>query len=276
MRKIVTLLLVFLYFVVLPQLSFAHMPGQPPFFKINDKYSDFYPVQSLSVSSPEFELPQDIAPENYVVNEPIEFEIDTKSFQAFVPEEIVKKTKFIWDFGNGAKGEGLKNTHIYKKIGSYVLTIDADTSTFEKGVSPQVIQSVLLRILPDKNYQMPKAVIRVNGKEESRDPKTNVLENAFEVNLNNKVKLEVSLSGRSNVTSYFWDLGDGETSKDSTVEHQYKDPPEILFPAVRIRDKNGFIVDTSVGLRHNVALVEMKSKSAKQKIKQRAVLNFIF
>lgn len=142
MRKLLVLLFIFLVLLT-PKHAFAHLPGQTPYFKINGKYSSLYPVLTSSLNN--FALPQDIGPQTYLINKPIVFEIDTNKLP--VPKEILDQTTFTWDFGDGSHGQGLTNTHTYRKMGSYTLSIEAKTPDMP---SSQLIQSVMFHVLPDK------------------------------------------------------------------------------------------------------------------------------
>lgn len=124
------------------------MPGQPSYFKINGEYSLLYPFPSKVQIG--VELPQDIAPKNYTVNQLLHFEIDITKFPQALPEQI-KKTKFYWKFGDGGVGEGLVNDHAYKQQGNYVVKILADDGT-TSGV--QLFESVLVRITPSKTNEI--------------------------------------------------------------------------------------------------------------------------
>ncbi len=216
----------------------AHLAGQPPFFKINGKYSNLYPVPTTSIAN--FPLPQDLAVENYLVNGEISFEIDTTPLA--VPLEIVQKTTFTWDFGDGARGLGLKNSHTYTKPGSYILTIYAK---YDQVSGNQLFQSVLLNVLPDASYQLPKAKILINGKTSS-DPLVNTLK--FEYGQKLSFDAGQSTAPSSKIVSYFWDFGDSQTSNDAKTTHTYsKDlPQQQVFPVLRTRDENGFIADNFV------------------------------
>ncbi len=247
MKRILILLLLFLLFV--PQPVSAHLSGQPPFFKMNGKLSGLYPVQTNSYF-PEFTLPQDLAPETYLLDQPVTMEIDTKVLAQIIPQPIIDKTTFTWDFGDGSKGEGLTNTHRYKKMGSYVISINAEyTEDSSTKIPPQLIQSVMLHVLPDTKYQLPQAIIKVGGKEESKDSMNDV----FEENLTEKIQLDGSLSKApsSKIVSYFWDFDDGESSKDKVASHTYTAKRQYAGPSLRVKDANGFIADNFVGIRHN-------------------------
>lgn len=138
------ILLTLLCLLSLPTSVFAHMPGQPSFFVVNGKYADFYP--GVLNGMPDPNAPQDIGPEKYEADKPIRFETDTTKFPQATPEQVAK-TKFSWDFGDEAKGSGLKNQHTYTKPGKYVLKIMADDGTTPV---PQLFESIELTIIQNK------------------------------------------------------------------------------------------------------------------------------
>ena len=125
LRIVIIFFVVCLFFGV-PEQASAHLPGQPPYFKINGVYSDLYQMQSVF---PEIELPQDISRETYLINEPIDFVIDIAKLQQVVPEQIIKKTTFTWKFGDGAFADNkspVQHAYSYvppsgKVVGSLVL-----------------------------------------------------------------------------------------------------------------------------------------------------------
>ncbi len=227
---------IFLSLLFFPQTVSAHLAGQPPYFKINNVYSNLYPVPTTSLS--DFNLPQDLAAENYLVNQPLQFLLETN--QLPVPEEIVKQSKFDWDYGDGsAHGTGLSNTHVYSKMGSYILTINVTSPDTNQ---PQLLQSVLMNILPNKNYQLPQSTITVNG-QKAKDPLTDVLKISFD----QKINFDSSLSKSSSpITSYFWDFGDGETSANPKDTHHYNSEVHQYFPLLRIKTADGFLADSFV------------------------------
>lgn len=229
---ILALLILTLNSTFLTQNSYAHLAGQPPYFRVNGIFTDYYPVPTSSI--PDFNLPQDIARDTYLVNEKIDFEIDQKLLP--IPEEITQKTAFFWDFGDGEKAEGLKNSHAYKKPGSYVLVINATTQSDPK---PQLIQSMLLNISLSKDFKLPKALFKVNNFQ-SKDPLTDILNTSLRKDL----KFDASISESSSpITEYLWDFGDGTTGKGSKVTHKYTNNPYTVFPVLRIKTADGFISD---------------------------------
>ncbi len=137
--KFACILLSLLFFSSLHPI-FAHMPGQPPYFMINNEYSNTYIVPSNSPYAND--PPQDLAPKEYTVNQELSLVIDTARFPQATPDQI-KETKFSWDFGDGAIASGLQNTHAYAKPGNYILKIMADDGQTPE---PQLFESVLIPI----------------------------------------------------------------------------------------------------------------------------------
>ena len=228
------------------------MISQQPYFKVNGVFTDYYPVPSTSLS--DFNLPQDQAKGTFLTRDTLQFEIDESALP--VPKEIVEKTKFLWDFGDGATAKGLKNTHNYSKPGTYFLSIKADSG---EGFEPQLLQSTAINILPDKNYQLPKAVIKVNGKQ-SADPLTDIIGTDF--------KKEVSFDaagsepGSSTIVEYFWDLGDQASKTEKNFAYHYKENPYAVFPLLRVKTKDGFIADAFVQLSEkNIGSNELQGQT---------------
>jgi hypothetical protein len=236
MKKILVL---FFLFFILPNNVSAHAIGQPPFFKVNSTFTDYYHIPSSSTS--DFELPQDTTPKSFLVGEKIEFEIDTT--QLPVPKEILDKTSFEWDYGDSSKATGLKNGYSYSKAGSFILKIMADSG---EGTGPQLLQSTFINIIPTTDYKLPQAIIEVNGWM-SKDPLTDVLDTKF--NQDFKFSAEKSQPGSSEIVEYFWDLGDGNTAKGAEITHNYSTNPYTVFPILRIKTQDGFISDSFIQIK---------------------------
>ncbi len=252
--KIFNFLLVFLTFsfflFTLPYPVYAHLIGQPPFLKINGQYANLYPVPLTSLY--DFNLPQDLAPENYLVNQPINFELVSERLPA--PPNIVAITKFDWDFADGSHGNGLLNTHKFTKIGSFIVNIYADDGTTPK---PQLLESVLINVLPDKNYALPQAEILVNGRT-SKDPLTDIIKADFK----DSIALDGSKSTSANkITEFFWDFGDQKSSSGDKQNHRYTPDLSQIFMLLRVKDNNGFIADNYVEIQ-NIQAEKNKTASA--------------
>jgi hypothetical protein len=225
----------------MPQKASAHLAGQPPFFKINGEYSNLYPVPLTSLE--DFDLPQDLATKNFLVGDKLIFELDTNMLPA--PKEVIANTKFSWEFGDGNKGSGLAQQHTYEKMGSYILTIYADDGSTP---TPQLLQSVMINILPDASYQLPKAVIRANNKQ-STDPLVDILK----FSLKSQVQFDSSFSQATSgkIVNVRWDFGDKESSDRITVSHLYDTEMSQVFPVLRVVDSNGFIGDTFIEIQNS-------------------------
>lgn len=234
--------------------TYAHLIGQAPFFEVNGKYSNFYSVPTTSLNN--FSLAQDAGPENYLINQPITFKLDTTKLP--VPPEIIKRSKFTWDFGDGEKGTGLTNMHAYKKMGSYLLSVYVDDGT---NPTPQLLESIELQILPSKNYQLPQAVIQINALD-----KPNASNNEYHIPLHQQVSLDASKSTApsSNIVSYFWDLGDSNSQTGKIISYTYSSDTRLAFVVLRVKDSNGFIADAYTALRNdNGVILPTKTPAAK-------------
>lgn len=237
--KVKCLLFTLLALIVLlatPTTVLAHLPNQPPFLKINGQYAPLYPV--LSTSLQDFPLPQDIAPQNYLVDQVIKFELDATKLPA--SPDVIKRTVFSWEFGDGTKAEGLSTTHAYKKMGSYILHI---YTTESSNPEPQLLESVMVHVLPDPSYQLPKVVIKINS-QQSKDPLTDIILLSFAKQITFDGSSSTAKSSR--ITEYTWDFGDSVSAQGANQTHTYNTELAQVFPLLRIKDANGFISDNFV------------------------------
>ncbi len=240
------------YCFILPVPALSHSAGQPPFFKVNGIFTDYYPVPTSS--SPDFKIPQDIARGSYVTGENIEFEIDQGMLP--IPQEIIQKTTFAWDFGDGQKANGLKNSHAYKNPGSYILIITAKSED-NSGLEPQLIQSMQINISPSKDYKLPKAIFKINNFQ-AKDPLTDIYNASFKM----EFKFDGTMSEASSpITEYIWDFGDGQIGKGAKVTHKYTTNPYTVFPVLRIKTSDGFISDTFMQITDENSYDAVSSKN---------------
>jgi hypothetical protein len=133
-------------------------------------------------------------------------------------------------------------------MGSYFLVINAQYQSEQA----QLIQSTLVNILPNKDYQLPEAVIKIDS-QKSTDPLIDILK----LNFKNPLQFDAteSKAPSSQITSYLWDFGDRQSGNQAKVTHQY-DLSQVsiqLFPVLRIKDQNGFLADTFVELENQTA-----------------------
>jgi|SRR3989344_2023494 len=233
--RIVIFLGIIFSWIFLPEKILAHQTVKPHFLKADQEYAEIYPVKYKSVQT--FELPKEIITKQFLINQPINFEIDSSHLSYL--KSINERTNFVWDFGDGEKGQGLKNIHTYKEAGSYTLKLDAH---IDPKSAPTPLTTVLINVLPDKSYLLPNLDILVNDKK--ADPTLNKVYSEFV----NPIKLSYNfaVNGSTNLVEHFWDFGDGQSSTEPQSTHQYDPKHYSAFVTLRVKDENGFFKDTNV------------------------------
>lgn len=238
-RFIVTIVSVLLLGIGSTKAVHGHAAGQPPFFKIDGVYTNIYPVPSVSDAG--LSIPQDIAPNNYLVGQKINFEVDWKVLG--VSEEVVKLTSFRWDNGDNTRARGLTQTHAYNKPGTYIQTISALPQGIE---TPQLLQSTLIHIVPDASYIPPVPRIIANG-----SIVNNPSQDIIYADLSKPIHFEVTSNGSSPIKRVQWDFGDGKTGEGSKIVHQYPVAAVVgglsmVQTVARVTDTKDFFSDTFI------------------------------
>jgi hypothetical protein len=236
MKKLIALIAVF-FFVPVQQVS-AHAEGLTPFLQINGEYPEIHPIQEESLVPKAFSVPEDIAKESYLVNEEIEFTIDTSVLSKVYSEEVLNTIVYEWELGDGSIKEGTNIKHKYSSMGSKVLTIYARFNDPSVELPPQPIETVQVNIIPDRSYKIPEPVIRANKKDLSRD--------SHEVNMQIPVAYEAVIKNQpsADIVSYSWDFGEGGKGSEQKVVYKYTTDPAMVAPVLKVTDKNGFTAYT--------------------------------
>ncbi|MBI2865323.1 MAG: PKD domain-containing protein [Chloroflexi bacterium] len=235
----VSVLLLSLLFAVQPASAHVYLT---PYLRIDGKYSLPYDVPYSPLAANQIFTPQDAAPENYLVDKQISFELD----QTFLPLSLSDKERavFRWDFGDGATAEGRSVSHAYHKAGSHILTIQvSNTVDYEAPNPSKPFDSVLINVLPDMNYQLPRAVMKINGRGVN-DPLVDSLSFPFDGELS--FDASHSVDGTAASLSYAWDFGDDRAGSGKVASHSYDRNEARFFSVLRVTDSNGFISDTFV------------------------------
>src|SRR3989338_1580847 len=261
MKKIIFSFFLFLLFPFSPYHVFAHPACLPPFFKANGQFNKYYhvPLQSDIIN-----LPQSDIDGTFIVNIPITFEIDPNLLP--FPKNIVNTLKYSWDFGDGGKGEGFKNTHTYREPGSYIFRLNAEPNPTY--VSQTDLESVLINVLPDPNYSVVTPTIVINGFE-IKDSITDTFEDYIGTK---ELKFEAKMDdSTTKIAEYSWDFGDETQAKGQTVTHTYTPQDTVIFVILRVKTEEGFIRDTFAEI-HNSKIILTKNGGVTPKTSTRLVI----
>jgi ABC-type nickel/cobalt efflux system permease component RcnA len=225
-----------------PTSTQAHSIGSSPFFKVNGKFVDFYHVP---LTSEYFEIPQSEPPDKYLVNQSINFEIDTSLINA--PREITDNANYEWTFGDGTAASGKINKHTYTKPGSYIINIMAGY----QDQTPQLLESSMIHVLPRADYPFARPKILVNGQKVD-DPNTQTLTMKLTEDLHFELTDYPTIQ---TLNSIEWDFGDKVYEAKPTAIHRYDATQPLYFIAMRAIDQNGIIYDNFIELIHDGELV---------------------
>jgi PKD repeat protein len=108
---------------------------------------------------------------------------------------------YAWDFGDGARGNGVRSSHAYSKLGSYTVTL---TVTNSRGVQASASSFVGVAASSD-----PTAAFTVS-------PATAAVNQSVFFNASGSK----ATAGRS-LVGYDWTFGDGGTGSGTTTSHRY-------------------------------------------------------
>lgn len=239
MLKNLLKLLIFLFALLIiffsaKNITQAHAGA--PFIYINGQITVAYPLFNGSAL---FKVPYVAAPKSYLVGEILEFKFDNTLLP--IDSSLVNDQNLTWDFGDGTTLKRTNPRHSYNKTGSHIVTLNVKDPTYGNDVE---LESILINVLPDKNYQLPEAKIKVNGKL-IQDP----LKEPVSITNEENLELDASLS-KGRIKNYKWDFGDGSPlSNEKKVKHSFRFEGNYsysLFPILRIEDESGFISDTLI------------------------------
>lgn len=129
-----------------------------------------------------------------------------------------KITKWMWDFGDNTTSNQKNPFHIYNITGNFtiILQVIDDYDDLSKKTYKNITVS----------YKPPKALFNT--------------EPIFLNNITMDTKItfiDSSIPGDGNITEYFWDLGDGNSSNLSTFIYSYSNPG-IYIVTFTVTDEN--------------------------------------
>lgn len=132
--------------------------------------------------------------------------------------------------------------NLLPKPGSYIVTIHASSG---EGGKPELLHAIQINILPHETYQLPKAVIFVDGQTTS-DP----VEEFLEVSFDRQLKFDGTKSqSESHIIEYSWDFADQQTASGPTVTHQYARGTDATFPVLVIKTADGFMAASFIQIQ---------------------------
>lgn len=249
---VLSFLIIILLFIV-PSSSHGHSGGGSV-AQIDGEKTKKYTDAEYSQIGDEI-IPEDIAPGKYIVKNTILFEVDTQNLP--VSEDTLKNTTYTWDFGDGKKSSGESVEHVFTKAKSYIVNLEIKyakpskesyPSGSEMGTNPlpeTQSQSILIHVLPDKNYKIPTAKIVIDGKE-IKDPikdrpKFKFYNNFLFFKWAKTFTFDASKSsGSEKITSYKWDFGEDQTLEKAMVRYKFKEKSFFYSVGLKITDRNGF------------------------------------
>lgn len=238
MRKYLLLITTIIFsFLLIPTTSLAHLGGVP-FIEINSKPTLVNDYNSYSGRP---DIPQDDAPETYLVNQPIKFEVIQKFLQ--VPEEVFKKTEFRWKFDQDSDSyeTGSVLSYTFSKPKFYFVQLDVkgpDQADF------QPLNTIGINIVPDKNYTLPSAKLSVRTNK--NNPNSSI---AYVPKINTDPSAQV--------ISYSWDFDDQTTSTDISPTHKFADESVIHGVTLKITDTRGYVAQAGLQIFNNDGKLEI-------------------
>ncbi len=200
----------------------AHGSG-PAYLKVNERYAQSN--LSASVQDPQLKIGQDRSPyEKYLVNTPINFEIDIANFP--IPENLKKEVqiRWIWDEGDTNYGKGTKISHTYDQIGSHHISMQGKLPNESDFAT---VNTITVDVVPDMNYIVPSATISVP-------------EFGLHAYKPLHFTANVTKDPSTEIESYFWKLDEKVYKTESAPTHNYNQKGYLAKQVIlRITDKNG-------------------------------------
>ena len=129
--------------------------------------------------------------------------------------------RYTWDFGDSAKGEGMRVSHTYSAVGTYTAAL---TVTDEEGRTARATVGVVVEAASESN-RAPKAAFTPTPQMGAAP-----LEVAFDAS--------GSSDPDDDALSYTWSFGDGDVDKGVTVRHVYASAGSYVV-TLKVEDGKG-------------------------------------
>ena len=142
----------------------------------------------------------------------------------FTPTGTANLTDWQWDFGDGFTSTATNPSHQYITVGDFTIVY---SYTDENGCSDTAMKSIQVMPLPD-------VAITASADKACMD-----------------TPIDFSGTSTSNIVSWDWDFGDGQTTSGQNVSHIYSTWGDMTI-TLMVTDQNG-CTETSI---HNITIVE--------------------
>ncbi len=235
---ILILVFCFCFSLFAPSLQ-AHIGGIP-FINLNDKPTL---VNDYNNYSGRTDIPQDDAPETFLINQPIKFEVIQKYLQ--IPEDVFKKSEFRWKFDpeKDQYQTGSLISHSFDQPKTYFSLIEVkgpEQSDF------QPLNTLGINIVNDLSYKLPK--VTLSAATDSNKPNRPV-----------QYFAQVETDPTAQITNYAWDFDDGQTSSEQNPIHKFADENIIHGVTLKVTDSNGYISYTGLQVFENDNKLEISN-----------------
>ncbi|MDP6357804.1 MAG: PKD domain-containing protein [Planctomycetota bacterium] len=135
------------------------------------------------------------------------------------------KLSFLWEFGDGIRGRGIRTVHTYSKPGEYKVTLTVK-NRFKVWKKPVVYAHKVIANLP------PRPLMRAPER----------------CTLGEAIRLDASGSTDTpgDSLTFLWDFGDGHQGKGDQVTHAYRSAGEYTVKLTALDDKETFCSRASI------------------------------
>ena len=229
MRIFICFLVFCFFYILLTNTASAHTGGGPPFVLVNGKYAITSPLFLGSPTENGLNIPQDIAPERFLINKDITLAVDTT--QLSIDPSVTENLEFRWSFSNGPNlanptGKVLTGTEIktqFTQPSSYLVTLKSNPS----GNEFIILDTILINIFPNADYSLPKTTITILSGQKSGTNTT------------------FSASSTHSNSTYLWDFSENKTEKGTAITKTFE---QLYFytPLIIRNVSDGFIADSGI------------------------------
>ncbi len=199
----------------------AHAGSGPPFLRINNQLANTNPYSSAM---------QDLAPQKYSSGQSLHFAIDLHALN--IPQSIADTTQFRWKFStDDLKYEyGSEVSHTYTIPKTYLVTVEVLPPQTQTYIPLDVVQ---INVLPNHPYTLPNDVISIT---------IDSLTSTSPIHFLSSTKLDPSAKS----ITYFWDFGDGDSSREKNPTHVYQGTDFAYLVSLKLTDSNKFVAYTGL------------------------------